>query len=34
LSIADMQLSLGEQKMDLVISPFVKEDSLIRQEID
>lgn len=33
-SIADIQRSLGEQKIDLVISPFVRENSLIRQEID
>lgn len=34
MAIVDIQRSLGERKIDMVISPFIETDSLIRREID
>jgi predicted nucleotidyltransferase len=34
LTIADVQLAIGEQKIDLVVSPLMDPRGLLRQEID
>lgn len=34
LTIADIQLAIGEQKIDLVVSPLTNPRGLLRREID
>ena len=34
LAMSDIQLRLGDQKIDMVVSPFVHEGDLVMQEIE